>query len=93
MGKTDNCWVAFQSMIGLIRSAQLIVTLLVVAPMGLMGLFNLYTGHVTLGILFLGFAAIAVGLSEYVYGRLVTSTVDRAKRLGGVPDRLRNFRD
>jgi len=80
-------------MVGIVRSAQLVVTLVTIAPFAVMGLFSLYTGDLAVGTAFLGFALAVVLASEYLYLRLVSDTVGRLKYLGGIPERLRNVRE
>jgi len=80
-------------MVGIVRSAQLVATLVTAGPIAMVGLLTLYGGDVVFGVAFLAFAVGLVAASEYLYVRLVGRTVGRVKRLGGVPDRLRNRRE
>ena len=67
--------------LGIVRSLQLLATLVVAVPVGLAAVSNLLEGRLLLGGLF---AALAVGLvvvSEYVYARLTDRTVGRLRRL------------
>ncbi len=67
--------------IGIIRSLQLVATLVVAGPVGLVGAFNLFEGEYALGAFFLGASIGLVVLSEYVYLRLTDRTVGRLRRL------------
>lgn len=66
---------------GIIRSLQLLGTLVVAGPVALVGLFNLVDGNYPHGVAFLGLAIGLVVVSEYVYLRLADRTVGRLKRL------------
>jgi hypothetical protein len=70
---------------GIVRSLQLLATLVVAVPVALVGLFNVLEGRLVLGVVFVAMAAGLVGVSEYVYTRLTDRTVGRIKR-------LKNFR-
>ncbi len=70
--------------IGIIRSLQLVATLTVAGPVGLVGVFNLLEGEYTLGAFFLGAAIALVVVSEYVYVRLTDRTVGRLRRLKNI---------
>lgn len=70
--------------LGIIRTLQLIATLVVVGPVGLVGLFNLLEGEYALGAFFLAAAIGIVIVSEYVYTRLTNRTVGRLRRLKNV---------
>lgn len=70
---------------GIVRSLQLVATLVVAVPVALVGLFNVLEGRVLLGAVFVAMAAGLVGVSEYVYTRLTDRTVGRIRR-------LKNFR-
>ena len=66
---------------GLIRSLQLVGTLVVAAPVALVGVFNLIDGNYAHGVAFLGLAIGLLVVSEYVYLRLTDRTIGRLKRL------------
>lgn len=70
---------------GLIRSLQLVVTLVIAGPAALVGVLAVIDGHYQQGALFIGLAVAFVILSEYVYLRLTDRTVGRLRRL--VPGR------
>jgi hypothetical protein len=70
--------------LGIIRSLQLVATLVVAGPVGLVGVFNLIEGHYGLGLFFLAAAAGLVVVSEYVYVRLTDRTVGRLRRLKNI---------
>jgi hypothetical protein len=67
--------------LGIVRSLQLLGTLVVAAPVGLVGLFNALEGRFLLGAFFLVTAVGLVGVSEYVYTRLTDRTIGRLRRL------------
>lgn len=67
--------------VGIIRSLQLVATLIVAGPVGLVGVFNLLEGEYALGAFFLGAAIALVVVSEFVYVRLTDRTVGRLRRL------------
>lgn len=67
-------------MVGLVRSVQLLGTLIVTVPVAAMGAFTIYAGDLGRGAVFVGLAVAIVALSEYVYGRLVGGTVGRLRR-------------
>lgn len=60
---------------------QLLATLVVAAPVAVMGAMNVYHGLVAQGVIFLGLAVGIVVASEYVYERLTDRTVGRVRRL------------
>ncbi|MFW5957264.1 MAG: DUF7533 family protein [Natronomonas sp.] len=66
---------------GILRSAQLVATLVVAGPIGLVGVFNLLDGNLPQAIVFLGLALGLVVLSEYVYLRITDRTIGRLSRL------------
>lgn len=68
---------------GLLRSLQLVATLLVAAPVGSVGVFNLLEGQYLLGGFFLAAALGLVAVGEYVYVRLTDRTLGRLRRLVG----------
>lgn len=70
--------------IGIIRSLQLVATLTVAGPVGLVGVFSLLDGEYALGAFFLGAAIALVVVSEYVYVRLTDRTVGRLRRLKNI---------
>lgn len=70
--------------IGVIRTIQLVATLVVAGPIGLVGVFNLLEGEYALGVFFLGAALGFVLVGEYVYVRLTDRTVGRLRRLKNV---------
>lgn len=67
--------------LGIIRSLQLLATLVVAVPVGLVGLLNVLEGRYGLGLFFVGLAVGLVVVSEYVYTRLTDRTVGRLRRL------------
>lgn len=69
---------------GIIRSLQLLATLVVAGPIALVGVFNLLEGRYTLGVFFLVAAVGLVAVSEYVYVRLTDRTIGRVRRLKNV---------
>lgn len=69
---------------GIIRSIQLLGTLVIAGPIGLVGVFNLLEGQYSLGVFFLGAAIGLVIVSEYVYVRLTNRTVGRLRRLKNI---------
>ena len=69
---------------GIIRSIQLLGTLLIAGPVGLVGVFNLLEGQYALGAFFLGAAIGLVVVSEYVYVRLTDRTIGRVRRLKNI---------
>lgn len=66
---------------GILRSAQLVATLVVAGPIGLVGVFNLIDGNLPQALVFLGLAFGLVVLSEYVYLRITDRTIGRLSRL------------
>ncbi len=70
--------------LGIVRTLQLAATLVVVGPVGLVGLFNLLGGEYALGAFFLAAAVGLVFVSEYVYLRLTDRTVGRVRRLKNI---------
>lgn len=71
--------------LGIVRSIQLVGTLVVAVPVALVGLFNLLEGRYGIGLFFVAMAAGLVGVSEYVYTRLTHRTLAPVRR-------LKNFR-
>ncbi len=69
---------------GIVRTLQLVGTLVVAGPVGLIGVFSLLDGRYGYGIFFLAAAIGLVVVSEYVYVRLTDRTVGRLKRLKNV---------
>lgn len=69
---------------GIIRSIQLVATLMIAGPVGLVGAFNLIEGRYALGVFFLGAAIGLVVLSEYVYVRLTDRTIGRLRGLKNI---------
>ena len=69
---------------GIIRTLQLVGTLVVAGPVGLLGLFNIFEGAYALGAFFLLAAVGLVVLSEYVYVRLTDRTIGRLRRLKNI---------
>lgn len=67
--------------VGIIRTIQLVATLVVAGPIGLVGIFNLIGGEYMLGAFFLAAAVGLIVVSEYVYIRLTDRTVGRLRRL------------
>lgn len=74
--------------IGIVRSLQLVGTLVVAGPIAMVGVFNLLDGLYVHGVFFLVAAGGLVAVSEYVYVRLTDRTVGRVRRLRDV--RLRD---
>jgi hypothetical protein len=70
--------------VGIVRSLQLIATLTVAGPVGLVGILNLLEGRYTPGVFFLAAAIGLVVVSEYVYLRIADRTVGRLKRLKNI---------
>lgn len=70
--------------VGIIRSLQLIGTLVIAGPIAMVGLFNLLDGLYLQGVFFLAAAVGLVAVSEYVYVRLTDRTVGRVKRLKNI---------
>ena len=69
---------------GILRSLQLVGTLVVAGPVGLVGVFNLLEGQYGLGVFFLAASLGLVVVSEYVYLRITDRTVGRVKRLKNI---------
>jgi len=67
--------------LGIVRSLQLLATLVVAVPVALVGLFNLLEGRYGIGLFFAAMAVGLVGVSEYVYTRLTDRTLGRVSRL------------
>ena len=70
--------------IGIVRSLQLLTTLVIAVPVALVGVSTILDGRPLLGAVFLGMAVGLVAVSEYVYTRLTDRTVGRLKRLKNV---------
>ena len=70
--------------LGIVRSLQLIATLVVAGPVALVGILNLLEGRYALGAFFLAAAIGLVLVSEYIYLRLADRTVGRVKRLKNI---------
>lgn len=70
--------------LGIIRTLQLAATLVVVGPVGLVGVFNLLDGEYALGAFFLAAAIGIVIVSEYVYLRLTNRTIGRLRGLKNI---------
>jgi hypothetical protein len=70
--------------LGIVRSLQLIATLVVAGPVALVGILNLLEGRYALGAFFLAAAIGLIAVSEYVYLRLADRTVGRMKRLKNI---------
>ena len=66
---------------GIVRSLQLLTTLVIAVPVALVGVSTILDGRFLLGAVFLGMAVGLVAVSEYVYTRLTDRTVGRLKRL------------
>lgn len=71
--------------IGIIRSLQLVGTLVIAGPVGMVGIFSLLDGEYGIAAFFLTAAVGLVLVSEFVYVRLTDRTVGRIRR-------LKNFR-
>ena len=69
---------------GIVRSVQLVGTLVVAIPVALLGVLTALEGRYATGTLFVTMAVGLVVVSEYVYTRLTDRTVGRLKRLGNV---------
>jgi len=69
---------------GILRSLQLVSTMVIAGPVALVGLLNALEGAYLQGAMFLGLAVGLVVVSEYVYVRLTDRTVGRLKRLKNV---------
>ena len=69
---------------GIVRSLQLLTTLVIAVPVALVGVSTILDGRFLLGAVFLGMAVGLVAVSEYVYTRLTDRTVGRLKRLKNV---------
>jgi hypothetical protein len=70
--------------LGIVRSLQLIATLVVAGPVALVGVLNVIEGRYALGAFFLAAAVGLVVVSEYMYLRLADRTVGRVKRLKNI---------
>ena len=70
--------------LGIVRSLQLLATLVIAVPVALVGVFTILDGRLLLGAVFLGLAVGLVAVSEYVYTRLTNRTVGRLRRLKNV---------
>jgi hypothetical protein len=70
--------------IGIVRTIQLVATLVVAGPVGLVGVSTLLGGEYALGVVFLAAALGLVAVSEYMYVRLTDRTVGRLRRLKNV---------
>jgi hypothetical protein len=73
--------------LGIIRSLQLVATLVVAGPVGLVGILNLLEGRYPYGVFFLVAAIGLVAISEYLYVQLTNRTVGRVKRLKNIRGR------
>ena len=69
---------------GLVRSVQLVGTLVVAIPVALLGVLTALEGRYAMGALFVAMAVGLVVVSEYVYTRLTDRTVGRLRRLRDV---------
>ena len=69
---------------GLVRSVQLVGTLVVAIPVALLGVLTALEGRYATGALFVAMAVGLVAVSEYVYARLTDRTVGRLRRLRDV---------
>lgn len=65
----------------ILRWLQLLITLIIAIPIGLVGVFNLIDGNYIHAIAFFGFSFGLVLLSEYIYIRLRSRTIGRLKRI------------
>ncbi|MFT4882734.1 MAG: putative membrane protein YkvI [Natronomonas sp.] len=70
--------------LGIIRSLQLIGTLVIAGPIAMVGVFNLIDGLYPQAAFFLAAAIGLVVVSEYIYTRLTDKTVGRVKRLKNI---------
>jgi uncharacterized membrane protein len=69
---------------GLVRSVQLVGTLVVAIPVALLGVLTALEGRSVTGAFFVAMAVGLVVVSEYVYTRLTDRTVGRLRRLRDV---------
>ncbi|MES3516589.1 MAG: hypothetical protein PPP58_02880 [Natronomonas sp.] len=69
---------------GILRSLQLVSTMVVAGPVALVGVLNIIDGLYAQGAMFLALAVGLVVVSEYIYVRLTDRTVGRLKRLKNV---------
>ena len=69
---------------GIIRTLQLISTLVIAGPVALVGVFSLLDGRYSHGVFFITAALGLVIVSEYIYVRLADRTVGRVKRLKNI---------
>jgi hypothetical protein len=70
--------------IGIVRSLQLLATLLVAVPVAVVGVLAALEGRYATGLFFAGMAVGLVVVSEYVYTRLTDRAVGRLKRLRNI---------
>ena len=69
---------------GIVRSVQLVGTLVVAVPLALLGVLTALEGRYATGAFFVTMAVGLVAVSEYVYTRLTDRTVGRLGRLRDV---------
>lgn len=69
---------------GIIRTLQLVATLVVAGPVALVGVFSLLDGRYLHGIFFISASLGLVIVSEYIYLRLTDRTIGRVKRLKNI---------
>jgi hypothetical protein len=70
--------------LGIVRSLQLIATLVVAVPVAVVGVLTVLEGRYVTGAFFVTMAVGLVVVSEYVYTRLTDRTVGRLKRLRNI---------
>ena len=75
---------------GIVRTLQLLATLVVAGPVALVGVWNALDGQYQQAAVFIGMAVVFVVISEYAYLRFVDKTVGRLKRLKNIRSRKEN---
>ncbi len=70
--------------LGIVRSLQLLVTLVVAVPVAVVGVITALEGRYATGAFFVTMAVGLVGVGEYLYTRVTDRTVGRLKRLTNV---------
>lgn len=73
--------------LGIVRSLQLVSTLVVAGPVALVGVLNVLDGRYGYGVFFLVVAVGLVVVSEYLYVQLTDRTVGRVRRLTNIRGR------
>ena len=64
---------------GIVRSLQLLTTLVIAVPVALVGISTVLDGRFPLGAVFFGMAVGFVAVSEYIYARLTDRIVGQLK--------------